>query len=96
MDEVATFLDGGKLPCLLVENKADLLEEENAEKNPELEEFGSSNGFCGSFRTSAKTGLNIKSLLQIDPVTYEPDNCPLCKEGIPLVKPGSRTTVKAG
>ena len=25
MDEVATFLDGGKLPCLLVENKADLL-----------------------------------------------------------------------
>ena len=37
VDEVATFLDGGKLPCLLVENKADLLEEENAEKNPELE-----------------------------------------------------------
>ena len=64
MDEVATFLDGGKLPCLLVENKADLLEEENAEKNPELEEFGSSNGFCGSFRTSAKTGLNINESME--------------------------------
>ena len=64
VDEVATFLDGGKLPCLLVENKADLLEEENAEKNPELEEFGNSNGFCGSFRTSAKTGLNINESME--------------------------------
>lgn len=49
---------------------------------------------CIVDRTCGKTGLNIKSLLQIEPVTYEPDNCPLCKEGIPLVKPGSRTTVK--
>jgi len=22
--------------------------------------------------------------------TYEPDNCPLCKKGIPITKPGSR------
>lgn len=51
---------------------------------------------CIVDRTCGKTGLNIKSLLQIDPVTYDPDNCPLCKEGIPLVKPGSRTTVNAG
>lgn len=45
---------------------------------------------CIVDRTCGKTGLNIKSLLKIDPVTYEPDNCPLCKESIPLVKPGSR------
>ncbi len=45
---------------------------------------------CIVDRTCGKTGLNIKSLLQIDPVTYEPENCPLCKRGIPLVKPGSR------
>ena len=64
VDEVATFLDGGKLPCLLVENKADLLEGDNAEKCPELEEFGSGNGFCGSFRTSAKTGLNINESME--------------------------------
>lgn len=51
---------------------------------------------CIVDRTCGKTGLNIKSLLQIDPVTYEPENCPLCKEGLPLVKPGSRTTVVAG
>lgn len=51
---------------------------------------------CIVDRTCGKTGLNIKSLLQIEPVTYEPDTCPLCKEGLPLVKPGSRTSVIAG
>ena len=34
--------------------------------------------------------FTIHSLLQSSPVTYEPDNCPLCKQGIELVKPGSR------
>ena len=63
VDEVATFLDGGKLPCLLVENKADLIDDSNAENCPELEQFGTNNGFCGSFRTSAKTGLNINEAM---------------------------------
>ena len=30
------------------------------------------------------------SVLQMDVVAYKPDECPLCKEGIPVVKPGSR------
>jgi len=30
------------------------------------------------------------SVLQMDVVTYKPDECPLCKEGIPVMKPGSR------
>ncbi|MBR2069592.1 MAG: orotate phosphoribosyltransferase [Candidatus Gastranaerophilales bacterium] len=34
--------------------------------------------------------FKIYSLLKSSPVTYEPDNCPLCKQGIELVKPGSR------
>ncbi len=50
---------------------------------------------CIVDRTKGLTGYNIKSLLQIDPVVYEPQNCPLCKEGIPLVKPGSRSEEKA-
>ena len=50
---------------------------------------------CIVDRTKGLTGYNIKSLLQIDPVVYEPQNCPLCKEGIPLVKPGSRGEEKA-
>lgn len=45
---------------------------------------------CIVDRTKGQTPYNIKSLLQIDPVTYNPDECPLCKKGIPIVKPGSR------
>ena len=37
-----------------------------------------------------KDKLNITSLLQIDPVTYTPEECPLCKLGIELTKPGNR------
>lgn len=38
---------------------------------------------------------NITSLLQVSPVTYDPSNCPLCAEGVPLVKPGSREKINA-
>ena len=43
-------------------------------------------------RTQGKLddALRINSLLKIDPVVYEPANCPLCKENIPIAKPGSR------
>lgn len=34
--------------------------------------------------------LPLKSLLRIDIETYSPQDCPLCKQGIPLQKPGSR------
>ena len=50
---------------------------------------------CIVDRTQGKTDYNIKSLLQIDPVVYDPNDCPLCKEGIELVKPGSRAEEKA-
>ncbi len=45
---------------------------------------------CIVDRTKGLTEYNIKSLMQIDPVVYDPKDCPLCREGIPLVKPGSR------
>ncbi len=48
---------------------------------------------CIVDRTQGKLNNEFKiySLLQSSPVTYEPDNCPLCKQNIELVKPGSRT-----
>ena len=49
---------------------------------------------CIVDRTNGKTDYNITSLLQVSPVTYNPDNCPLCKEGVELVKPGSRNETK--
>ena len=36
-------------------------------------------------------GYPFKSLLSVDIKSYEVDECPLCKEGIPMVKPGSRS-----
>ncbi len=43
-------------------------------------------------RSNDKTTFNAKtfSVLQMNVVTYAPDSCPLCKEGTPAVKPGSR------
>jgi len=34
--------------------------------------------------------LPLNSLLRIDIETYSPEECPICKKGIPLQKPGSR------
>ena len=47
---------------------------------------------CIVDRTSGKFDKDFKiySLLKSSPVTYEPDSCPLCKQGIELIKPGSR------
>lgn len=38
----------------------------------------------------ANLNLPLKSLLRIDIETYSPEECPICKKGIPLQKPGSR------
>jgi orotate phosphoribosyltransferase len=35
-------------------------------------------------------GVPQVSALKLDVISYLPEECPLCKEGIPLVKPGSR------
>jgi len=35
------------------------------------------------------------SLLEMEPVTYEPAGCPLCKRGEPMVHPGSAAAGKA-
>ena len=35
-------------------------------------------------------GVKKEALISIEIETWEPDECPLCKEGIPIVKPGSR------
>ena len=37
----------------------------------------------------AKFDAPLVSLLEMEPVTWEPAECPLCKEGQPLVHPGS-------
>ena len=43
-------------------------------------------------RSGGKVNFGVKTekLLTIDIKTYLPEECPLCKKGIPAVKPGSR------
>ena len=43
-------------------------------------------------RSGGKAALDVPlhALLDLSLPTYEPDSCPLCAEGIPIVKPGSR------
>jgi orotate phosphoribosyltransferase len=43
-------------------------------------------------RSSGRATFTVPffAALQMDVVTYQPDECPLCKQGLPVVKPGSR------
>ena len=48
---------------------------------------------CIVDRSKGMSGLEIKSLLQVHPELYSPDDCPMCKEGIELEKPGSKSRI---
>lgn len=41
---------------------------------------------------SIDLGVPSFTLVSLEVPTYDPDNCPLCSKGIPVVKPGSRPT----
>ena len=65
VDEEAVFMDGARLPCVLVENKIDLLSDYDREQDdPQLIEFAEKNGFIGAFRSSAKAGINISEAME--------------------------------
>ena len=64
VDETTKLLDGGKLPCVLVENKVDLLAENEIGNDERLKSFAEQNGFIGSFRVSAKTRFNVDKSME--------------------------------
>jgi orotate phosphoribosyltransferase len=41
----------------------------------------------------AKLGVPFEALLTVEVPTYQPSDCPLCANGVPIVKPGSRPIV---
>ena len=60
VDENTKFLDGTNIPSILIRNKVDLLEnEDNNDDEEQMKEFCEKNSFLRSFKTSAKTGINI-------------------------------------
>lgn len=63
-----------------------------------VEEAGGVVAGVGSIvdRTGGKIdfGTKFKAVISMEVESYEPDNCPICKTGAPLVKPGSRNLKK--
>jgi orotate phosphoribosyltransferase len=47
-------------------------------------------GATGSGQAERRFDVPFTALLQMDLPTYEPGTCPLCAQGLPVVKPGSR------
>jgi orotate phosphoribosyltransferase len=45
---------------------------------------------CIANRSKEDIGYPIFDAIKLDIESWEPKNCPLCKKGIPVVKPGSR------
>ena len=45
---------------------------------------------CIANRSTGDIGYPIFDAIKLDIESWEPENCPLCKQGIPAVKPGSR------
>ena len=47
-------------------------------------------------RSGGKQGMDVPfhALLPMDVKTYQPDSCPLCSQGVPVVKPGSRMAAR--
>jgi len=52
------------LPCVLIENKIDLVSDDKIKNDVEFKEFCLNYRFSGCFRTSAKTGTNINESLE--------------------------------
>ena len=64
VEENSTFLNTTKkIPCFLIENKIDLVDEETVKNITELSEFSQKNNFSGFYRTSAKTGENVDFIM---------------------------------
>jgi len=47
----------------------------------------------GRVKFALEPGGMQYSLVQMEVVAYQPEKCPLCAQGIPVVKPGSRSIV---
>lgn len=48
-------------------------------------------------RSGGRVDLSVPrvALATLDAVSWKPEECPLCKEGVPVIKPGSRTQARA-
>ena len=59
-DECVSFINGTPLPSILIENKIELLPEEERMNDIRLKEFARENKFDNAFRVSSVNGVNVK------------------------------------
>lgn len=52
------------LPCLLIQNKIDLVSEEEIKNDVEIKDFVKKNKFIDVFRSSAKQGINVNEAME--------------------------------
>jgi len=52
------------LPCLLIQNKIDLVSEEEIKNDIEIKDFVKKNKFIDVFRSSAKQGINVSEAME--------------------------------
>ena len=64
IDENTRLSDGSLVPCLLIENKVDLVSEEVINQDKEIKEFVERNNFVNVFRSSAKAGINVNESME--------------------------------
>lgn len=64
LDKEAFFPDLGALPCVLVENKIDLLNEIERRDMQGLVRFAKNNNFDAAFRVSVKEGINVEQAME--------------------------------
>ena len=66
IDDNTTFIDGNPLPIVLVQNKIDLVNQEELEKDEEeLKKFVDENGFLSFTRTSCKKNENVNETMDL-------------------------------
>ena len=81
LDDSELFADGGKLPNILIQNKSDLLSNNEVKDMSNLREFSKQNGFDDCFKTSAKTGYNInESIDKLINIIMRRNNAIISKE----------------
>jgi GTPase SAR1 family protein len=67
IQENAEIGGDSNIPCLLVQNKSDLINPESPEAHQtkkHLEDFAKTHGFCGAMQCSAKDNKNVEEIFQ--------------------------------
>ena len=78
VDDNVKFLDGDYIPSVLVQNKVDLVEEDEVNKfDDKVKEICEKHKFVNSFKTSAKMGIGIEECMQfiIGNIIDRMENC---------------------